>query len=87
MVPPCLSVLKQRLSARATESPEVIQKRLQQAQQEIKQAGEYDYIVINDHLEEAVEQIHSIITAEKSRIKYFHKMIKEFLNNESTINE
>lgn len=87
VVPPCAHILKKRLSERGTESPEAIQKRLEQARREIKQAKEYDYVVVNDQLEDAVEKIHAIISAEQSKAKYFNTMIKEFLNDEQAVYE
>ncbi len=59
--PPSLEVLKKRLSARGTESPQVLKERLDAAICEIKRAPEYDYIIINDKLEDAVEDAAKVI--------------------------
>lgn len=59
--PPSLEVLKKRLSARGTESPQVLKERLDAAIGEIKRAPEYDYIIINDKLENAVEDAAKVI--------------------------
>ena len=62
--------LRRRLSLRRTESPEEIDKRLAVAASELKQVESFDYVVINheDRLDEAVNQIRAIISAEKQRV-------------------
>ena len=67
ILPPSLEVLKQRLKARKVDGQEVIQFRLARARDEMKQARRYDYIIVNDRVEEAVEQLKSIIIAERCR--------------------
>ena len=64
LVPPSPGVLNKRLKSRKTESVELVEKRLAAVPQELKQMGLYDYIVINDSLEVAVQQVNAIITAE-----------------------
>ena len=61
IMPPSLEVLEERLRGRGTESEDVIKKRLKQAEQELKHKDEYKYIVVNDILEDAVNEIHDII--------------------------
>ena len=65
--PPNLETLRQRLVQRGTDSPEVIEGRLQQARVELLLAKEYDYIVINDDAAVAASEISAIITAEKCK--------------------
>ena len=60
--------LKERLEGRGTETPEVIAQRLARAVQESEGIEEYDYLVVNDVLEECVEQVHGIIDSEHQRI-------------------
>lgn len=67
VLPPSFEELKRRIEARGTEEPEVIQKRLEKAKKEIQYISFYDYIVINDKLENAVEDINSILRAESLR--------------------
>ena len=55
VVPPSMEALENRLQGRKTEEQEIIQKRLEKARREIVLAGLYDYVVINDDLEEATE--------------------------------
>jgi guanylate kinase len=67
ILPPSLEVLKQRLKARKVDRQQVIQFRVAQARNEMKQARWYDYIIVNDRIEEAAEQLKSIIIAERCR--------------------
>jgi guanylate kinase len=62
-----LDALKQRLVARKVDGQEVIQFRMAQARDEMKQAKRYDYIIVNDRMDEAAEQLKSIIIAERCR--------------------
>lgn len=63
-------ILKERLTSRGTESPEVIDQRLKRAIQESEGIEEYDYLVVNDELNVCVEEIHSIIESEHRKIRY-----------------
>ena len=62
-MPPNAAELKRRLEKRGTESPEVIRMRLERALEEAKGIEEYDYIIINDKLEECVRNLHALIQA------------------------
>ena len=68
ILPPSLEELEKRIVGRATDSEEVIMKRLAKAEYEISFAEQYDYKVINDELYRAVEEIRGIIAEEHSRI-------------------
>ncbi len=63
VMPPDVAELKKRLEGRGTESVAVIEKRLKRAAEEAEGIEQYDFIVINDKLEECVMQMHSIIQA------------------------
>ena len=67
LFPPSLEVLEERLKGRGTETDEVIAKRLARAKEEFKMCTKYNYYVVNDDLEKAVEEIEAIIVAEKAR--------------------
>ena len=67
IMPPSFEVLKNRLLGRGTESQDVIDKRLAEAKAEINRANEYDYIVVNDKLEDAVLSLKGIIEAERRK--------------------
>ena len=68
LLPPSMDVLKERLEGRQTDAPEIIEKRLGKALNEIKLIGEYDYYIVNDDLEQAVAEAKSIIIAESRRL-------------------
>ena len=59
--PPSFEILEERLRKRSTESPENLKKRLEKAKYELGFAGQFDRVVINDDLDDAIEEVHSII--------------------------
>lgn len=63
VMPPNVAELKRRLIGRGTETEEVIDKRLKRAFEESQGIEEYDYIVVNDNLEECVKYMHGLIMA------------------------
>lgn len=67
LFPPSIEVLEERLKGRGTETDDVISKRLARAKQELEMCTKYNYYVVNDDLEKAVEEIEAIIIAEKAR--------------------
>lgn len=62
---PSASALRERLVGRGTESEEVIDKRMKRAVEESEDINAYDYVVVNDDLEECVHRVHSIIVGNK----------------------
>jgi len=67
IAPPSLEELARRLAGRSTESEDVIATRLNNAREEMKSLNQYDYVIVNDTVTEAVEVLKSIIIAERSR--------------------
>jgi len=65
--PPSFAVLQQRLEARGTDSPAVIAARLQRARAELSAWREYDAVVVNDRLEEAVVHLEAVVLAARCR--------------------
>lgn len=63
IMPPSLEILAQRLRGRATDSEEMIARRLAKAEYELSFADQYDAVVVNDNLNEAVEKVRSLIKA------------------------
>ena len=63
VMPPSAAELKRRLVGRGTETEDVIEKRLKRATEEAEGIENYDYIVINDNLEECVREMHGLIMA------------------------
>ncbi len=82
ILPPSLSVLESRLRGRSSDDEETILRRLLIAREEIKRCVEYDYIVINDDVRKAVDEVVGIIRAEALRTDRNKQKIKEVLNNE-----
>nr|WP_207204890.1 guanylate kinase [Clostridium minihomine] len=85
LLPPSLEVLESRLRDRASDSEDVIEKRLTAACDEIQQARNYDYLIVNDTVEHAVEQIRAILCAEKLRFHRADSNIERMLNYAKTI--
>lgn len=67
IVPPSFEELSRRLHDRGTDSEEKIQQRLETARREAKEIVNYDYIVVNDAVEHAAEEILAVLTAESCR--------------------
>ena len=67
VAPPSWDALAQRLTARASETAGGLARRLEVARREIEAVDEYDYVIVNDQLDEAVEVLAAIITAEQAR--------------------
>ena len=68
ILPPSMAELRHRLEKRGTETQEVMEKRLGKAINEMKLLGEYDYYIVNDELNTAIDQVRSIIAAENLRV-------------------
>lgn len=69
VTPPSAMELKRRLTDRGTETPEVIESRLRRASEEAKGMPLYDYVLINDDLEECVDRLHGIIQSQHNTVK------------------
>ncbi|WP_090397492.1 guanylate kinase [Natribacillus halophilus] len=67
LAPPDLSELRKRIEERGTENTELINERMSVAQAEIEMMAQYDYVVENDKIENAVKSIQSIVLAEHCR--------------------
>jgi guanylate kinase len=67
LLPPSMSELQSRLVRRAEDAQEVIDKRLKNALEEIPHWREYDYVIINEDLDQAYSQVQAILTAERLR--------------------
>lgn len=69
VMPSSLMELKKRLIKRHTETPDLIKKRMQDAKEEIKYLKHYDYLVYNDNLQDAIQELKAIYLAEKCKVK------------------
>lgn len=81
IMPPSVAVLKKRLSGRQTETQEQTAKRIETAMKEMQLAEHYDYLVINDALEDAVDLVCSIIASKRALVKRNKNTIHEVLEN------
>lgn len=77
ILPPSYQQLRARLQSRNTEEPAEIARRLGNAKGEIDQLGRYQYAVVNDDLDLALEQLTSIVNAEKQRTIRFFPVVEE----------
>lgn len=68
LIPPDMEELRRRIVTRGTETQEVIELRMKNARKEIEYIQKYDYIVINTEVGQAVDQINTIIEAERMRV-------------------
>ncbi|MEE7458098.1 guanylate kinase [Methylorubrum populi] len=65
ILPPSFSELRNRLERRAEDSPETIERRLANARNEMQRWSEYDYVIVNDDLDESFRALQAILTAER----------------------
>ncbi|MDD4076798.1 MAG: guanylate kinase [Bacilli bacterium] len=82
IAPPSLAALYKRLLIRGTESEEHIRQRIEKAKREINMAYEYDYIVVNDTVENAADKVLAIIRSEHATVKRTLKNYKKMLGVE-----
>ena len=80
ILPPSYDVLRQRLIARGTDSPEELELRLHNAPEELKQYSAFDYVIINDEIARAAGQLASIIDAERARCMRQESLVREVID-------
>ncbi len=69
LIPPSLRVLRERLDSRGTDAPEAIERRMSMAEKRIKESAFYDYVIVNDVLENAIAEAKAIILAARAERK------------------
>jgi guanylate kinase len=79
ILPPSFDVLRERLIARGTDSPEELQVRLHNAPAELRQYSAFDYVVFNDEVERAAGQLAAIIYAERARCRRQENLVREVI--------
>jgi guanylate kinase len=84
LLPPSLDELASRIWKRGTDSPDVIKRRLSAASEEFQQIRYYEYVVVNDNVEQAVEKIKAIIAAEKCRVTRNRELIDSICSLQNT---
>jgi len=77
LFPPSMEVLEARLRSRGTDEKEIIEERLKKAQGEMGKFVRYDYAVINDDLEKAVEEVKAIVLSERCRVERVGESVRE----------
>jgi guanylate kinase len=86
ILPPSFEVLKQRLQARGTDSPEELELRLRNAPKELRDYAAFQYVIINDEAALAADQLAAIVLAERARLSRqlsaVKRVVEAFTNNE-----
>lgn len=86
VMPPNFQDLRTRIENRASETPMALEKRLKRAKEEIELVTEYDYMIVNDKLDNAVQELTDILNAEKCRVcrqtDHITKIKKEAIHHE-----
>lgn len=85
VVPPSLGELARRLRARATDSEEVIQRRLRVAKEELRHYHEYDYVIVNDELEKAYDALRAIYVAALHRRERQQEFAEAVLSGQESL--
>jgi guanylate kinase len=80
ILPPSISALATRLKGRAQDSTEIIAKRLAAAREDISHVAEFDYVIINDKLDIAIQEFNSIVLSSKLRT------VKQLARHQASIN-
>ena len=78
VAPPSLEALKERLKKRGTEDQESIRRRLEDATWELKHIDKFQYLIVNEDLDEAIYDLDSIITAEKIKVSRLEDDVKRY---------
>lgn len=81
IAPPSIAELRRRLHKRGTETEDVIEQRIAQASNEVALAAKYDYIIVNDALEDAVDDFFHVVRAEQLRSDKRPEIIADIIKN------
>lgn len=68
ILPPSIEELEQRLSGRGQDSAETIARRMQDAQSEMSHYGEFDYLIVNDEFDNALQELRAVVVARRHRL-------------------
>lgn len=78
ILPPSMETLRERLEKRMSNSPDEIELRMKRAADEIREYKNYDYVIVNNDIEKALEELEAIVTAESKKTdKIDHQLIRE----------
>ena len=81
LLPPSMKELRRRLTSRGTESAEHVERRLQEAREEISSCHIYDYLVVNDDLEQAERDVRAIISATRLRLGRPDALVRKLMDS------
>jgi len=81
VLPPSIEELKRRLSSRGTETPESLDRRFKAALNEIEHHDEFDYLLVNDVIEEAYDRLRAVLLSERIRRPRIDHMAKRLLDS------
>lgn len=81
LMPPSMQVLRERLTARGTETPECIEARLEVAKTEIRQVHMYQYVIVNNTVAESCDKLDAVITAAACATQNMKDFIQEVCDN------
>jgi len=81
ILPPSYEILRRRLVARGTDSPEQLALRMKNAPEELRQYSSFDYVIINDDVERAAHQLASIIYSERARSERQGPIVQEVIES------
>jgi guanylate kinase len=79
VLPPSAAILEQRLRGRSKDSEDQIRRRLEVASREVHEFSQYEYLVINDDLEPAVERLAAIVRAERARVRVMRRDAEDII--------
>ena len=89
VLPPSADILEQRLRGRSKDSEEQIRRRLEVARKEVDEFAQYEYVVVNDEIEPAVDRLRAIVLAERGRVKSMRpgaeRIIRTFTKEETSL--
>ena len=79
VLPPSAGILERRLRGRSKDSEEAIRRRLEVACREVGEFASYEYVVVNDELETAIERLRAIVLAERARVQVMKKTAENII--------
>lgn len=81
IVPPSRQDLEQRLRSRGQDADEAIERRLERARQEIASSAEYDFVIVNDDLKRASDELRAITVASRCRTRDNHERLRKIIES------
>ena len=89
LLPPTMAELESRLRGRSSDSDIAIRQRLDTALSELKAGIEYDYVIRNDEIDRAADQLVAIITAERCRLRHseYFELLKDIVGEQGVISK